>query len=307
MTAPRLLDLPPSQLLGLRGSRLREAIALSEGRTLVAEVMVDLPPLVDGVTNAELVAAFGADLLLFNRYDVERPAILGLTDGTDSAQMLTPPLPDAPLEAAAQLIGRPVGINLEPSESVPLGRRATPDNARRATGQGARWVLVTGNPGTGVTLEGILRAVAAIRDAVDREHLLVAAGRLHGAGTWRNREPFLTIQQAHRLVEAGADIVAVPAPGTVPGALPERVAEWVAAIHDVGGLAMATVGTSQEGADEATVRTLALQAKAAGCDLHHLGDAGYPGVAVPENLLAYGLAIRGRRHTYRRMAMSLRR
>ncbi len=34
-------------------------------------------------------------------------------------------------------------------------------------------------------------------------------------------------------------------------------------------------------------------------------DRTRPPLSLPENLLAYSIAIRGRRHTYRRMAMSL--
>ncbi|KJE28617.1 hypothetical protein LG52_726 [Geobacillus kaustophilus] len=49
----------------------------------------------------------------------------------------------------------------------------------------------------------------------------------------------------------------------------------------------------------------ALTSKMAGADLHHIGgDAGYHGIAVPENIMAYSIAIRGRRHTYIRMARS---
>ena len=50
---------------------------------------------------------------------------------------------------------------------------------------------------------------------------------------------------------------------------------------------------------------IALMAKMTGTDIHHLGDCGLFGVALPENLLAYSIAVRGRRHTYRRMAMSI--
>ena len=46
-------------------------------------------------------------------------------------------------------------------------------------------------------------------------------------------------------------------------------------------------------------------AKMTGTDVHHLGDCGLFGIALPENLMAYSITIRGRRHTYRRMAMSL--
>lgn len=36
-----------------------------------------------------------------------------------------------------------------------------------------------------------------------------------------------------------------------------------------------------------------------------VGDSGYMGMALPENITAYSIAIRGRRHTCRRMACSL--
>ncbi len=47
--------------------------------------------------------------------------------------------------------------------------------------------------------------------------------------------------------------------------------------------------------------------KMAGTDLHHLGDSGYMGMALPENILEYGKTIRGIRHTYRRIAASIKR
>lgn len=299
----RLLELPPARITVLRGTALREAIAWSEGRVLAAEVVVTAPPLVDGVTNAELVGAFGADLILANVYDVDNPVITGLPDPGQLADATG--MPGAgPLAVLARLAGRAVGLNLEPSDRVPPGRRATPENARRAVEQGAQWILLTGNPHTGVTAEGIERAAAAIREVLGPEDVVLAAGRMHGAGAWRGATAFVDEAALRRLVAVGVDIVALPAPGTVPGVTAERAAAWVEAVHDAGALAMSTVGTSQEGADEATIRQIALMAKACGFDLHHLGDAGYTGVAVPENVLAYSLVIRGRRHTYRRMALS---
>ncbi len=52
---------------------------------------------------------------------------------------------------------------------------------------------------------------------------------------------------------------------------------------------MLTIGTSQEGADESTIRQIALAAKMAGADIHHIGDAGFYGIAVPENIMAYSI------------------
>lgn len=65
--------------------------------------------------------------------------------------------------------------------------------------------------------------------------------------------------------------------------------------------------SDQEGTDKGTVRQIALMSKTAGADIHHIGDAGYGGMAIPENIMALSIAIKGRRHTYRRMALSLRR
>ncbi|HFV5581391.1 TPA: haloacid dehalogenase-like hydrolase, partial [Escherichia coli] len=50
---------------------------------------------------------------------------------------------------------------------------------------------------------------------------------------------------------------------------------------------------------------IALMSKMAGADLHHIGDTGYMGMALPENILAYSIAIRGVRHTYTRIARSV--
>ena len=54
-------------------------------------------------------------------------------------------------------------------------------------------------------------------------------------------------------------------------------------------------------------QTNAELASSMGTDIHHLGDTGYPGVAIPENIMAYSIAIRGVRHTYHRMASSINR
>ncbi|WP_374712882.1 DUF7916 family protein [Symbiobacterium terraclitae] len=292
----RLLDMPPSGLTRLTRPALLEGIRLSEGRLVVAETVVHAPPLVDGVSNAELAAAFGADILLLNCYDCTRPAIAGLPEGTGQTC--------GDLKA---LVGRPVGVNLEPSDRVPPGRRATPENAARAVEQGADFICLTGNPHTMVTNESILEALRRIRQAVGDRAVLIA-GRMHAAGVGlSDGRGLLTPEEADAFVDAGADVLLVPAPGTVPGATVDGVRACVQAAHRKGALALSAIGTSQEGADEATIRQLALYAKMAGVDLHHLGDAGYFGVAVPENILAYCLAVKGRRHTYRRMAFSARR
>ena len=107
--------------------------------------------------------------------------------------------------------------------------------------------------------------------------------------------------------EAGADVILMPAPGTVPGITTEYIRRLVSCAHELGKLTLTAIGTSQEGADTATIREIALMCKMTGTDLHHLGDSGYVGMALPENILEYGKVIRGVRHTYHRMASSINR
>ena len=165
--------------------------------------------------------------------------------------------------------------------------------------------MLTGNPGMGVTNASLARAVRHARTA-GGDDLLLMAGRMHAAGSASEAGGRIVEERdVVDFVEAGADVVLLPAPGTVPGCHEALVRGWVDAVHGAGALTMTTVGTSQEGADVDTIRRIALLAKMTGTDVHHLGDCGLFGVALPENLLAYSIAVRGRRHTYRRMAMSL--
>ena len=81
----------------------------------------------------------------------------------------------------------------------------------------------------------------------------------------------------------------------------------IAYAHSLSALTITAIGTSQEGADTDTIKRIALMCKMAGTDIHHLGDTGYGGMALPENIFAYSVAVRGIRHTYKRMAISVRR
>lgn len=307
MTTPRFISATGQALVAYTPRDLLTAVRRSEGRTLACEVICPTQPLVDGISNGELAAAFGADLLLLNFYDVQSPAIAGLPDGRGDSPHLLHTSAGIGCTAAdmKRLTGRPVAINLEPSNRIPAGRRATPENAELALAQGVNMILLTGNPETGVTNEGIMAALTAIRERLG-DRIILGAGRMHAAGTdGTGGRRLVGTEEVTNLVRAGADVILVPAPGTIPGMTVERVAELVAAAQHAGALAMTAIGTSQEGADSETLRRLAIDAKMTGADIHHLGDAGLCGVAVPENILAYSIALKGRRHTYRRMAASV--
>ena len=120
-------------------------------------------------------------------------------------------------------------------------------------------------------------------------------------------ENIMTEQDIASFVEAGADIILLPAPGTVPGITQEYAQRLITCAHQHGALTITSIGTSQEGADTDTIRRIALMCKMAGTDIHHIGDTGVPGMALPQNIMAYSIAIRGERHTYHKMAQSVNR
>jgi hypothetical protein len=212
------------------------------------------------------------------------------------------------------LTGRPIGVNLEPVDpnakqlenldSLPKGRMATEESLLEAKRLGFDFVCLTGNPKTGVTNDEIIRAIETAR-AVFGEEGLIVAGKMHAAGVAGETGASIVSEEVvARFIRAGADVVLMPAPGTVPGATLEKTEQLVRVAHEHGALVMLTIGTSQEGADEDTIRQIALMSKMAGADLYHIGDAGYHGIAIPENIMTYSIAIRGKRHTYIRMARS---
>lgn len=303
----RLIDTTARELTSYNKAELLTAISDSEGegRTLAAETIGTVTPMLINITNAEFVASLGADLIMLNIFDVNDPIIQGLPQTS----------PEDTIREVKRLTGRMVAINLEPAvikdgqeESVwnlTTGRQATVENARKAADMGVDMIVLTGNPGVGVDNEAIIQSLSRLKEAVG-DRVILTAGKMHASGIISEAgEKILTEKDVEAFVDAGADVILLPAPGTVPGITMEYAGNLIRKAHEKGALAMTTIGTSQEGADEATVRQIALMCKMAGADIHHIGDSGYMGMALPENITAYSVAIRGKRHTYRRMAMSL--
>lgn len=301
----RLIDTTARELTSYNKAELLTAISDSEGRTLAAETIGTVTPMLVNITNAEFVASLGADLIMLNIFDVNDPIIQGLPQTS----------PEDTIREVKRLTGRMVAINLEPAvikdgqeESIwnlTTGRQATVENARKAADMGVDMIVLTGNPGVGVDNEAIIQALSRLKEAVG-DRVILTAGKMHASGIISEAgEKILTEKDVEAFVDAGADVILLPAPGTVPGITMEYAGNLIRKAHEKGALAMTTIGTSQEGADEATVRQIALMCKMAGADIHHIGDSGYMGMALPENITAYSVAIRGKRHTYRRMAMSL--
>lgn len=296
----RLISANTSEILEMSAAELKQSIKASEGRVILSENVAVRESFVGDITNAEIARAFGADLILLNCVDVLKPEIFGLKHDRDNF-----------VSELRRLVGRPIGVNLEPVDSqaemledrleIPRGRQLNLETAKRLEEVEFDFVCLTGNPGTGVTNEQIAEAVR-----LTKEHFsgLIIAGKMHGAGS---NEPVADLKTAETFVEAGADIILVPAVGTVPGFDEDELKAVVKAVHRCNGLVMSAIGTSQESSDIDTIRNIAISNKICGVDIQHIGDAGYGGVAPVENILAMSKALRGVRHTVSVIARSINR
>lgn len=299
----RLFDLTAREIRELSKSELLDSLRLCEGRVMMSELMAHMPAILGDVSNAEVAAAFGADIIMVNTYDTTKPFIAGMDH-------------EEPLKEVARLTGRVIAATLEPvdlsvqsghyREKLSAGRLATVENVAHLIEQGVRIVLLTGNPSTFVSNEAILASIREIKNQFG-DQIVIASGKMHSSGMLNESSgEMVQIADVDGFIDAGADIVLVPAPGTVPGFTTSKVEGLIGHIQRRGKLALTSIGTSQEGADVDTIRRIALEAKMAGSDIHHIGDCGMgPGMAIPENIMAYSTVIRGRRHTYRQMARSV--
>lgn len=306
----RLISATSSQMLAMGREELVGSIAASEGRVICSENICSVPQLVPGLTNAEVAASTGADLILLNMIDVLNPVINGLPDVVDGVA------PDAsPVAKLRAMVGRPVGANLEPVDqgaemaedrlSLPAGRQASAETLRAAAALGLDFICLTGNPATGVTSDSIAKAVATARAEFRG---MIIAGKMHGAGV-RGSLAAEIFDDGYLLglIEAGADVVLLPAVGTVPGIGLDAFAAAVDFVHANGALVMSAVGTSQESSTPEVIRQFGLWAKMAGVDIQHMGDGSAGFVSPPLNLIELSRTIRGDRHTITRMASSIRR
>ncbi|MDF7638314.1 haloacid dehalogenase-like hydrolase [Lactobacillus sp. ESL0791] len=304
----RLLDLAGQDFINLSKIELKQAILASEGRVICAEnVPTSQPYLGATVSNAEIEKAAGADLLLFNAFDIFNPKIQGIPQAEK--------IQTHPIQWLKKALCRPMGLNLEPIDNqasmlesrfeIPLGRRLSVETLKQAEKLGFDFICLTGNPATGVSNKSIL---ASIKLCKENYNGLIFAGKMHGAGI---SEEIMNLDIAKQFVKAGVDVLLVPAPYTVPGFMVEDLREIVRWIRNYNQgktieekvLVMAANGTSQDSSDPLTIKKIALTAKECGVDIQHIGDS-MTGIALPQNIYALGEAIRGYRHQITMMSRS---
>ncbi|MEB4674683.1 hypothetical protein MXL54_07875 [Enterobacteriaceae bacterium G50] len=262
-------------------SELVQAIVASEGRVIMAEVAAGASPLYGEVTNGELLCAFGCDLLLVKGMNCRTQAIQGCEN----------------FAHFKALTGRLIGVSMEVLADPSLDDPRACNLSNLALLQEADFYCLTAYDKPGVTAERVIDALRQVRAMTDK---MILVAKFYASGL---AEP----QEYARYVLEGADGVIIPAPASCRGASEEKVACALEAVQAVGGVGITTLSSSQEGADEDTVRQIALASKRCGADMYNFGDAGVAGMADPQALYAFSMAVRGRRHTWVRMAASLAR
>lgn len=301
----RLLDCTKKDIMNMKPFELKQSIYSAEGRTIIAEIVAPTQPLFGSVTNAEVVTGFGADLLLLNSLDCFAPFINGV-----------PHTDKNPITWIKEATGRPIGVNLEPvdTEMKPMstidtigkGRLATEETFHVANELGIDFILLTGNPKTNVTNKKISETIKIAKGIYKG---LIFAGKMHSAGV---DEPVITKNDVDSYVEAGADVILIPAPYTVPGFTPKIVEDLVNYIKMINTnkeiaqkvLTLSANGTSQDSSDLDTIREMARISKGIGFDMQHIGDS-IGGLPDPEAIYALGKTIRGKRHQVTMMTRSL--
>lgn len=295
----RLISSNASDLISYSAKEIKQSIKASEGRTVCAENVAVREAFIGDITGAEIATAFGADLILLNGVDVLKPKLAGIENQKDFVNELK------------KLVGRPIGVNLEPvdtnavmmDESIEISRGRTVNEESMAALDklGMDFLCLTGNPGTGVTNKTIKEAIKLAKKNFSG---LIIAGKMHSSGV---DEPVTSKETIEAFIEAGADIILVPAVGTVPGFDSNQLKESVKVAHKNDALVMTAIGTSQEGSSKETIRQIAIINKICGVDIQHIGDAGYGGLAPVENIFELSVAIRGIRHTVSMVSRSINR
>lgn len=199
----RLISCDTSDLEGRTRQELLGALEASEGRVIVQELSLFRDAaMLEPITDAEIACAFGADLILLNAFDCVNPHVAGITAPADQT-----------IRTLKRYIGRLIGLNLEPVgtsetlgelEAMPEGRAGTVENALRARDLGFDFILLTGNPGTGVDNAAILEATRAMREALG-DDMLIFAGKMHAAGSRAEAgEKIVSKEDIRAFAEAGA-------------------------------------------------------------------------------------------------------
>ncbi|MBE6125266.1 MAG: hypothetical protein E7186_02950 [Erysipelotrichaceae bacterium] len=302
----RLISATKSDFQKMSAMELKESIYKSESRTIMGQHLLFAGPgVVRGVTNSELMFAWGADMVMLNTIDLDNldnnPGLCGLS-----------------LKELKERCNRPIGIYLgcpkagsEDGGKKALYRRegmvATREHILKCKEIGADFIVLGGNPGSGTSLTDVIEATRLAKSLLGDDMIIMAGKWEDGITEKVLGDPtadYDTKDIVRQLIDAGADCIDLPCPGSRGGITVEDIRTLVQFVHQYkpGTLTMCFLDSSVECADEETIRQIAILMKQTGADIHAIGDGGFGGCTWPKNIYQLSVSIKGEHYTWFRMA-----
>lgn len=302
----RLISASKSDIEKMSPMELKESIFKSESRVIMGQHLLFAGPgVVRGVTNSELMFAWGADMVMLNTIDLDNmdnnPGLCGLS-----------------LKELKARCNRPIGVYLgcpkagsEDGGKKALYRRegmvATKEHILKCREIGADFIVLGGNPGSGTSLSDVIECTKLAKALLGDEMIIMAGKWEDGINEKVLGDPLAaydTKDVIRQLIDAGADCIDLPCPGSRGGITVEDIRSLVQYVHTYkpGTLTMCFLDSSVECADEATIREVALLMKQTGADIHAIGDGGFGGCTWPKNVYQLSVSIKGEHYTWFRMA-----
>ncbi len=302
----RLISASKTEINKMSPMDLKDSIFKSEGRVVMGQHLLFAGEgLVRDVTNTEVMFSFGADMVMLNTIDLDdednNPGLCGLS-----------------FQELRQRCNRPIGVYLGcPKEELAdtgkkqLYRRegmlCTEEHVEKCVEMGVDFIVLGGNPGSGTSIDDVIACTRWVKEKYG-DKILLFAGKWEDGITEKVLGDPLAKRDAKEiikeLIDAGADVIDLPAPGSRHGISVRMIRELVEYVHSYkpGTLAMTFLNSSVEGADPDTVRLIALKMKETGADIHAIGDGGFAGCTAPENIHQLSISLKGKPYTYFRMA-----
>lgn len=302
----RIIGATKSDFEKMSPMELKESIFKAESRTIMGQHLLFAGPgLVRGVTNSELMFAWGADMVMLNTIDLDdmsnNPGLCGLS-----------------LKELKARCNRPIGVYLgcpkadsEDGGKKALYRRegmvATREHILKCREIGADFIVLGGNPGSGTSLTDVISCTRMARKMLGDDMLIMAGKWEDGINEKVLGDPTADYDAKdviRQLIDAGADCIDLPCPGSRGGITVEDIRSLVQYVHTYkpGTLTMCFLNSSVECTDEDTIRQVAILMKQTGADIHAIGDGGFSGCSWPKNVYQLSVSIKGEHYTWFRMA-----
>ena len=266
----RIIGATKSDFEKMSPMELKESIFKAESRTIMGQHLLFAGPgLVRGVTNSELMFAWGADMVMLNTIDLDdmsnNPGLCGLS-----------------LKELKARCNRPIGVYLgcpkagsEDGGKKALYRRegmvATREHILKCREIGADFIVLGGNPGSGTSLTDVISCTRMARKMLGDDMLIMAGKWEDGINEKVLGDPtadYDAKEVIRQLIDAGADCIDLPCPGSRGGITVEDIRSLVQYVHTYkpGTLTMCFLNSSVECTDEDTIRQVAILMKQTGAE-----------------------------------------